>query len=185
MLYHIIIDRKNCNRCGIPKQPKLLSKIKEKNHNNFPNPFKTTQGLKLQMSMEEKKRKPFTERKGDWRCSQCHNLNFAFRLICNMCQLPQYQSAGMNMAKPNNNMNNFPQQTQIPIQMPNQPQIQMQFQPQLPYQLQQHPKMQQNQVNPFYQNMLNNQINIYNNYYSMMHQNMLNKKQNQFNSHQQ
>lgn len=144
-----------------------------------------TQGSKTQMSTtDERKRKPFTERKGDWRCSQCHNLNFAFRLICNMCQLPLYQSSNMNtnmkMIKPNKNINSFPQ-SQMPIQMPNQPAMQMQFQPQLPYQFQQLPRIQQNQVNPFYQNMLNNQINIYNNYYSMMHQNMLNKKQNQFN----
>lgn len=36
---------------------------------------------------EEKKSKPFLEREGDWRCYQCNNLNFAFRLNCNRCHL--------------------------------------------------------------------------------------------------
>ncbi len=33
-----------------------------------------------------RKGKPFTERSGDWVCSSCKNLNFAFRIICNRCQ---------------------------------------------------------------------------------------------------
>ena len=32
-------------------------------------------------------KKPFDKRKGDWLCPNCHNLNFAFRIICNRCQL--------------------------------------------------------------------------------------------------
>jgi hypothetical protein len=40
-------------------------------------------------------KKPFDKRKGDWLCPECHNLNFAFRVVCNRCQLP----------KPNNSSN--------------------------------------------------------------------------------
>ena len=40
-------------------------------------------------------KKPFDKRKGDWLCPECHNLNFAFRIVCNRCQLP----------KPNNSSN--------------------------------------------------------------------------------
>ena len=32
-------------------------------------------------------KKPFDKRKGDWLCPECHNLNFAFRIVCNRCQL--------------------------------------------------------------------------------------------------
>ena len=34
-------------------------------------------------------KKPLDKRKGDWNCPQCNNLNFAFRVICNRCQLPK------------------------------------------------------------------------------------------------
>ena len=34
-------------------------------------------------------KKPFDKRKGDWLCPECHNLNFAFRLVCNRCQIPK------------------------------------------------------------------------------------------------
>ena len=34
-------------------------------------------------------KKPFDRRKGDWVCSECHNLNFAFRVECNRCKRPK------------------------------------------------------------------------------------------------
>ena len=34
-------------------------------------------------------KKPFDKKKGDWSCPECHNLNFAFRVICNRCKLPK------------------------------------------------------------------------------------------------
>ena len=37
----------------------------------------------------KKKYKPFVEREGDWICSQCKNLNFAFRNECNRCKMPK------------------------------------------------------------------------------------------------
>ena len=30
---------------------------------------------------------PLIERKGDWSCPKCRNLNFAFRTNCNRCHL--------------------------------------------------------------------------------------------------
>ena len=39
-----------------------------------------------------RKGKQFTERSGDWVCSTCKNLNFAFRTICNRCHLPKVDS---------------------------------------------------------------------------------------------
>ncbi len=32
-------------------------------------------------------KKPLDKRKGDWYCPKCNNLNFAFRVVCNRCQL--------------------------------------------------------------------------------------------------
>lgn len=53
--------------------PKLISKNKKE------------EGIQS----EDKRRKPLIERKGDWVCPNCRNLNFAFRLICNRCQSPK------------------------------------------------------------------------------------------------
>ncbi len=39
-----------------------------------------------------KRMRPFTERTGDWFCSSCKNLNFAFRVICNRCHLSKEES---------------------------------------------------------------------------------------------
>lgn len=41
---------------------------------------------------EDKRKKPLIERKGDWLCPKCNNLNFAFRLICNRCQSPKFDA---------------------------------------------------------------------------------------------
>lgn len=38
---------------------------------------------------DKKKTKTFVEREGDWICSSCKNLNFAFRKLCNRCQAPK------------------------------------------------------------------------------------------------
>ncbi|MCQ2818099.1 MAG: zinc finger Ran-binding domain-containing protein [archaeon] len=38
---------------------------------------------------DKKKKKPFIEREGDWICSRCKNLNFAFRTCCNRCRYPK------------------------------------------------------------------------------------------------
>ena len=51
--------------------PKLINKNRRDDNNNI----------------EKKKKKPLIERKGDWQCPKCHNLNFAFRQQCNRCSL--------------------------------------------------------------------------------------------------
>ena len=38
------------------------------------------------------KRKKFVERKGDWRCSKCKNINFSFRDKCNKCKITKEES---------------------------------------------------------------------------------------------
>ena len=85
-------SRTICNRCNVPKQPKSLEQIK----------------LENELKSGEKKKKPLVERKGDWQCPACHNLNFAFRISCNRCKLPKemYLKYSMNQKKMNENMNN-------------------------------------------------------------------------------
>ena len=53
-----------------------------------------------------RKGKPFTERSGDWVCSSCKNLNFAFRIICNRCHLPKIESEKISNEKNDNLKNN-------------------------------------------------------------------------------
>lgn len=85
-------SRTICNRCEAPKQPKSLEKIK----------------LENEQKSGEKKKKPLIERKGDWQCPLCHNLNFAFRVSCNRCKLPKemYLNMSMKQQKINENINN-------------------------------------------------------------------------------
>ena len=33
-----------------------------------------------------KKMKNYNIRKGDWQCKYCFNINFHFRIVCNICQ---------------------------------------------------------------------------------------------------
>ena len=69
--------------------PKLVNKNRRDDNNN----------------PEEKKKKPLIERKGDWLCPKCRNLNFAFRLICNRCQLAKSEAENMLSFQQNISMN--------------------------------------------------------------------------------
>ena len=65
--------RNKCNRCGITKKPKKLIDFKKKIDQNVKN-------------NEEKER---NNKKGDWICINCRNLNYSFRAICNRCKIPK------------------------------------------------------------------------------------------------
>ena len=86
-------SRTICNRCEAPKQPKTLEQIK----------------LENELKSGDKKKKPLIERKGDWQCPLCHNLNFAFRVSCNRCKLPKemYLNYSMKQQKLTENLNNM------------------------------------------------------------------------------
>ena len=62
-------SRHKCNRCGIPKQPKVI--------NSSLNLVNLNKGNEND------------SHKGDWCCKNCNNLNYAFRLVCNRCQMPK------------------------------------------------------------------------------------------------
>ena len=44
------------------------------------------------INKEEIKSNNKCDRKGDWCCYNCKNLNFAFRSICNRCQMKKEDS---------------------------------------------------------------------------------------------
>ena len=49
---------------------------------------------------KQKNKKFFEVREGDWRCSNCNNLNFSFRNKCNRCSLPKELSQTMDPMNP-------------------------------------------------------------------------------------
>ena len=76
--------RVKCNRCGVIKKPKSIMKKKIKN---------------------ECKKYDLKERcnkKGDWICSNCNNLNYSFRIICNRCKFPKINYYAINPINPIN-----------------------------------------------------------------------------------
>ena len=93
-------NNKNPNEIifNVSQTPQNLNSIlfsyneaKEKNYIQLPKNFNN----KPIINNIKNDKKPFDKRKGDWLCPECHNLNFAFRIVCNRCQLP----------KPNNFIN--------------------------------------------------------------------------------
>ena len=47
--------------------------------------------IQYELSIKKTKKK-FIERKGDWKCSKCNNINFAFRNQCNKCKISKEES---------------------------------------------------------------------------------------------
>ena len=97
-------SRMKCNRCLELKDPKTLEEIKKELE---------------EKNSGDKKKKPLIERKGDWQCPNCHNLNFAFRQQCNRCHLSKevylnYKNQVQQQQQSNNNYG---------INLMNQPQI--------------------------------------------------------------
>lgn len=110
--------RNKCNRCHGSKSPR---KIKKKNYNNVTNinnienkvnniplVFNMNVSQNLNINTQPVNSKvmnnsiQFSERIGDWICFNCKNLNFAFRTVCNRCQLSKEESEAYKVK------NNFP-----------------------------------------------------------------------------
>ena len=79
--------RRKCNRCGQTKRPK---KIK----NNIQN----TSLDNNNNNDDNNNDKPQRNKKEDWTCIYCKNLNYSFRKICNKCKVPK-MNAFFNIPK--------------------------------------------------------------------------------------
>jgi hypothetical protein len=64
--------RNKCNRCGIMKKPKKITDLKPKKEQRVINDVKER-----------------NNKKGDWICINCRNLNYSFRNFCNRCKIPK------------------------------------------------------------------------------------------------
>ena len=64
--------RNKCNRCGITKKPKKIVDLKTKTEQKIFNDIKER-----------------NNKKGDWICINCRNLNYSFRTFCNRCKIPK------------------------------------------------------------------------------------------------
>ena len=84
--------RVKCNRCGARKKPKKFVEsksekdleIKEIKDDRDDKEDKEIMGTKDMKGKKEKHNK-----KGDWVCSNCKNLNYSFRTVCNRCRIPK------------------------------------------------------------------------------------------------
>ena len=82
-------SRNKCNRCGDNRE-----NSKRGNMNNS-----SIESIVMRRSVNNvsTNSKQFNERIGDWVCFNCKNLNFAFRTVCNRCQLKKEQSEMLTM----------------------------------------------------------------------------------------
>ena len=73
---------------NFPQPPILFSYNEEQEKTSKSNKNKKSSTKTINNNNKNEK-KPFDKRKGDWLCPECQNLNFAFRVVCNRCQLPK------------------------------------------------------------------------------------------------
>ena len=81
--------RSKCNRCGIMKRPKKIIENKIKIEKEKPIEKKCEKSKEKEKVKEIKDLKDNNNKKGDWICSNCKNLNYSFRTVCNRCKIPK------------------------------------------------------------------------------------------------
>ena len=79
--------RNKCNRCHIIKMPKTKEEINKKKEKN------------------KKNKKKVKERKTDWLCLNCNNLNYGFRKKCNRCTIDRKDEFPSIFLEPNQKIN--------------------------------------------------------------------------------
>ena len=100
-----------------PTQQHLIQTLQQNIHENKFDGKKYNLIIPIQtLKKNQKMKKPFEIREGDWTCSDCSNLNFAFRVKCNRCGISKEVSEQKRInnnneqeqgnIKDNNNINN-------------------------------------------------------------------------------
>ena len=80
--------------------PLLFSYNEEQEKNSNSNKNKNLSNKAISHTKNQCDKKHFDKRKGDWICPECHNLNFAFRIVCNRCSIPRpKEKDSKNIAK--------------------------------------------------------------------------------------
>ena len=83
---------------------KTLVPLINKGYSFIPKNYQEKQNIKIEIDSKIhnkktgsfKKKIKFQERKGDWTCNRCHNINFAFRNKCNRCKALKEESGNTN-----------------------------------------------------------------------------------------
>lgn len=101
--------RNKCNRCKVLKVPEIILGYKtKKNHhmNNFneQNIFSNNDNARENYH-STRDPKFFNNKKNDWICTNCYNLNYAFRKVCNRCKAPKVYYLMDNIITKNTNIN--------------------------------------------------------------------------------
>ena len=95
-----------------PTQQHLIQTLQQNIHENKFDGKKYNLIIPIQtLKKNQKMKKPFEIREGDWTCSDCSNLNFAFRVKCNRCGISKELSEQKRIN--NNNNNNEQEQGNI------------------------------------------------------------------------
>ena len=79
-------NNKNIDKLYLNSEP-FIPKSKLFNSNN-----KNVWHINNKKIKNDKKKKKFSEKKGDWTCYACKNVNFRFRDVCNRCKLSKEES---------------------------------------------------------------------------------------------
>ena len=80
-------SRRHCNKCNVPRTIRKNKQLRNYNINNHEDVYNKSNNSTTGSSSNSNMK--FSERIGDWVCFSCGNLNFAFRTVCNRCQLPK------------------------------------------------------------------------------------------------
>lgn len=81
--------RVKCNRCGARKKPKRFVENKCEKEMEIKEVKDDIEDKEYVEVKDIKGKKEKNNKKGDWICSNCKNLNYSFRTVCNRCRIPK------------------------------------------------------------------------------------------------